>query len=632
MSTSDEDAAFQAFTAQAIKCEAFASSDPKAYRTRVAGLAALGYVFAPVMLVTLLAMCAAFIWAALESRSGFVSGLAGKLVIAMVLLTGVVARAMWPSFGSPDGLRIRKSAFPELYSFLEDVQKNAGNPKVDRVYVTDEMNAAVSQTPRLGLFGWYRNDLILGLPLIQTLSRQELAAVLAHEFGHLSGEHGRLGAWVYRTRAVMSRILNTIERKKYFGSWMFLRFYRWYAPYFAAYSFALAREQEFEADRMAASVTSPQVIIDALVRVSAGDDYMGRVYWGEVWDEAGSRPAPPENVYNGLGERLRSVCDWDETQSTFEAMLERKTDHSDTHPSLSDRAEAVGVIPRLPSTAEERAVSILPDIGAGLAEELSKLWQAMVVENWSDRHNEIEGQRAQLVDLDAAAETGILSEDDAMTRGYLAEEFLGAEAALSRFEQAVEWSNGADRALFAKGRLLLELGRDDGLVCLEQVMDRNADAIVPGCQLAQSYLMRAERTEEAADYERRKEAQESILQDDWVDRNQVNRDDEFVSFDGDPEKVADIRQSIRKLKRKGLKRAWLARKVTQHRQWDNMYVLVCDTTWRRRWSEDTDALQTKLAQALEHHDDVVVLVCDVGDSWLRDKARAVPDAKIFPKK
>ena len=42
------------------------------------------------------------------------------------------------------------------------------------------------QLPRLGIFGWYRNYLIIGMPLMKSLTCEQFKAVLAHEFGHLA--------------------------------------------------------------------------------------------------------------------------------------------------------------------------------------------------------------------------------------------------------------------------------------------------------------------------------------------------------------------------------------------------------------------------------------------------------------
>ena len=36
--------------------------------------------------------------------------------------------------------------------------------------------------------------------MMMMLDRRRLLSVLAHEYGHLRGNHGKLSAWIYRTR------------------------------------------------------------------------------------------------------------------------------------------------------------------------------------------------------------------------------------------------------------------------------------------------------------------------------------------------------------------------------------------------------------------------------------------------
>jgi len=89
---------------------------------------------------------------------------------------------------------------PELFAMLRGLEDELGAPRFHEVLLVGDNNAAVVQLPRLGVFGWYKNYLLLGLPLMQGLGPEEFKSVLAHELGHLSGGHGRFGNWLYRMR------------------------------------------------------------------------------------------------------------------------------------------------------------------------------------------------------------------------------------------------------------------------------------------------------------------------------------------------------------------------------------------------------------------------------------------------
>ena len=136
------------------------------------------------------------------------------------------------------------------------------------------------------------------------------------------------------------------------------------------------------------------------------------------------------------------------TPNCLEASLAQETDYADTHPSLTDRAEALGAEPRLPEASGKTAVALLPDQGAAYIEAFSAGWLEAAGENWREKHADLARQKAWFADLEAAAEEGPLEPDEALARAFLAEEFLGAEAALESFELALAASEDSDRALY----------------------------------------------------------------------------------------------------------------------------------------------------------------------------------------
>src|SRR5690606_25897917 len=150
----------------------------------------------------------------------------------------------------------------------------------------------IVQVPRLGLFGWQKNYLILGLPLMQLLSLDEFKAVLAHEFGHLSGAHGRFGAWIYRVRTGWARLNEWRQQQRRWGSFVFVPCCGWCAPKFAAYSFVQARRQEYEADQLAAEALGADAIGRALVRLNLKARELSERYWPTVYAAADRDPTP----------------------------------------------------------------------------------------------------------------------------------------------------------------------------------------------------------------------------------------------------------------------------------------------------------------------------------------------------
>ena len=329
------------FDALVSQLEAEAARNPAAYKVKLGAFASLGYLYIFGVLVALIATCVLLGIVIVQTRGSILIVFKYALV-PLVVLIGIVLRSLWVRLDAPRGLALKRREHPTLFAAIDEVRLAAKAPKADVVLLTNELNAAIVQVPRLGLFGWQRNYLILGLPLMQIISLDEFKAVLAHEFGHLSGAHGRFGAWIYRVRAGWARIYETLSQDKHWGSFMFVPFFGWFAPKFAAYSFVQARRQEYEADSLAAETFGAAPLAGALIRLDLKSLELSRHYWPGIYAEADRSPTPSASPFDGLlrPERrgfLPEASEW------LSQSLARPTSTADTHPCLKDRVAAMRV-------------------------------------------------------------------------------------------------------------------------------------------------------------------------------------------------------------------------------------------------------------------------------------------------
>jgi len=208
--------------------ESFAAARPGLYRLRVGLLAALGYVYLLLIVLILLALVAVTL--------SFVrfNWLAIKILWIPLALVGLVLRSLWITIPEPDGARLTQKQAPALFDLISEVREALDGPKIHHVLISDEYNASIVQIPQFGMFGWLRNYLVIGLPLLRALSPAEFRSVLAHEVGHLSGKHGRFTGWIYRLRRSWIEILTRVQQERHYASFLFEPFIKWYAPYLNA--------------------------------------------------------------------------------------------------------------------------------------------------------------------------------------------------------------------------------------------------------------------------------------------------------------------------------------------------------------------------------------------------------------
>src|ERR1044072_3131247 len=229
------------------RLEEFAGREPKKYALRVGVLAALGYAYVLLVLAFVATLIYLLFW--LTFLGGRFNFYVIKFGWVLLMLAWVVLRALWVRLPAPEGIRLTREQAPRLFELADELAAKLEAPRVHVLQVDGEYNASLAQVPRLGPFGWQRNYLTLGLPLMQALTPEQFRAVLAHELGHLSGNHGRFGSWVYRVRQTWVQLLVRLEREERWGAFAFTKFVNWFAPYFNAYSFVLARRHEYEADK-----------------------------------------------------------------------------------------------------------------------------------------------------------------------------------------------------------------------------------------------------------------------------------------------------------------------------------------------------------------------------------------------
>lgn len=212
------------FDALVKKIEEVAEKQPGGYKARVLGLALLGYGYLSGILGGILGLGLVGVWLlTLGHGTGYL--VSKKLLIPLVALAFVVIRAMWVRIAPPEGIPLARTDYPLLFRILDNMRSRLKGPRIHAVLLTDEFNAAVSQVPRLGILGWPKNYLILGLPLMQALSPHQLKAVLAHEYGHLSGAHGKFSAWIYRIRRTWYQLMEQFDQEERWGRGIFQKFF-----------------------------------------------------------------------------------------------------------------------------------------------------------------------------------------------------------------------------------------------------------------------------------------------------------------------------------------------------------------------------------------------------------------------
>jgi len=557
------------FDSLVFKLEEKARQDPKSYQIKVLLLALLGnaYIgFIELLLIAVLTILAASIV--------YLKWFALKGIILIGPFTWMVIKASWVTIEPPDGFEVESTDAPELFALIADLRQRSGAPRFHHVLIVDDLNAAVVQSPRLGMFGWYRNYLLIGLPLLKALTVEQLTAVLAHEFGHLAGGHGRASNWIYRQRVRWSRLLEELSYKNNHGSFLFKPFLNWFSPYFNAYSFPLARANEYEADATSVRLTSPRVAAEALTSVNVIGSYLSERFWPQIHKLADEQPKPNFSPSLSFGQRISTELDDESKQRWVSQALSSKTTSADTHPSLSDRLGAIGEQPHFaPPVAGAGADKLLGSALQRATQYYDENWQGKVSMAWRQRHQETQDARKKLAELNEKDASGSeLTLQEAYDRASLTEYAEGnADLALEQFRSLHQRIPENAFVCLSLGARLLSRDDESGLELINRAFELDEGAIVKGLEILRDYYWRKGQEEKANDLHQKMIERANAESSAEYERDSISLNNTFDEHGLDSDSLEALREQLKNVE--GVSKAYLVKKRVYHFPHKPLYVL-----------------------------------------------------------
>jgi Zn-dependent protease with chaperone function len=624
------------------RLEQAAAKDPHALRTRVRLLVAAGYGYV-VLMLGVTSLISLLLLVALVT--GNLSALAIKLLLVSGALSILIGRSLWVRIGTPEGIALPRGAAPKLRERLEVVRRALKAPRVDHVLITMDFNASVTQVPRFGIFGWQRTYLTLGLPLLYAMGPRQFDAILAHEYGHLSGAHPKLGFWVARVGRTWSQLLAQFERSQTWGKFLFERFFKWFVPRLQAYGSVMSRRDEFAADADAAAVTSPRALGEALVALELRGISYERYYWPRFWQRAEREPEAPTTSWSLLRNSFKGNDDARERRVNLAFAVRRRSIVDDTHPSLSERLHAIGLLPSvgaangtIPREVEDLIVPVEETAAdhylEGAASEWTAAWDTRwrfeQAQNWKNHHERAKTFRARLNELNAKPRESLTNEELWELAGRSAEiDGVRASADLLRAVIASDPKHAHARVML--GTALLEDGDDAGLELLKQAMEIDPAAVGHCESMMRWFLAGIGDRAAAAAAEDRLAEHHKARQAEAEERNAVHPDDTLIgprlSF-GEIQRIADAIRSVH-----GVREVFIARKHTKHAPLRPFYViyLITANSWLSSQAQLTAAAQSLLnVMQFEKEADTMVVPNSSKHSWLRKKILEAGGVRVGP--
>lgn len=532
------------------KLEKVSKRHPRLYLARVAGLVALAYGYLALILAGSLAFFLLMIGMIFVQPITFKLALIGMIASGGVFSAAV--RGFWVKLPAPVGQTVSRREAPRLFDFLDELRAALDCRPFHQVLIVGDMNAAVVQTPRLGILGWHKNYLLLGLPLMQSLSPEEFKAVLAHEFAHSSRGHGRFGNWLYRVRRSWAQVMERLAKQPTRWGAVVFKFIQWFWPLFNGHVFVLARANEYEADACSVRLAGADAAAAALIRVRLAAALTTEKFWPEVLSRASREEMPPTNIMLAQDQTLRRGPAPDDAARWMSQAFLLETNNADTHPSLKDRLRAIGRLPveieqgafpvtAPPSPTQNAAECFLGDFARVAAGEISDKWRAAISKQWSARYEHAQKLAGELAEMERLSNAP-LTAAQLWERARRLVDLGGDASALSALEQVVALESSHPGANFILGRHHLHKDDPRGVQFIETAMTSDPTLTQNGCNLLYSYYNRTGQRDKLRPLANRVDEHQKLNAAAQQERARISVADTFIAPDLTAEQVALLKK------------------------------------------------------------------------------------------
>ncbi len=479
-------------SAFARQLEAEARRQPEAFVRKVRKLAWVGYAYLWMIIVLLFGLC--IILALTSIRDGR----------EWLMLPGVLAgwTAMVPFWyllragEKPQGCELMPGEFPTLFADLGDLSRQLGSEPLHHVWLTDELNAGAAKIRSIGGLGPPRNQLVLGLPLLSVISREEMRAILAHELAHLTRHDSPFLLEMGRLREAL---IGLAESEVWLYRLLFRSFASWFGPNFDAHVFTAIREQEFGADRIALNVVGQKEMLTGKIRTHLVSRTNYEDFSSELFSESKLGMEMPKQPVTRLLEAIQQPVSPQRQSRVLRAMLSEETSPSDSHPSLSDSLGATGrpvsedlhqeveALTELLHPMEEPSAAsfYLEDRFPELVDQLNLLWRSQHGEIWERSRRSGKSQQRELEQLEQRFQKEAeLTVGELWRRAELTLELYGEETAMPTVLEVLAQDPNHAAALFTMGYWKLrENGDPEGAALLQRALEADSSYEEPGRQI-----------------------------------------------------------------------------------------------------------------------------------------------------
>ncbi len=388
-----------------------------------------------------------------------------SLVVAQATAAGLL---VWASYGiarlrPPLPAGIDPSPSSRLYPLIEQLRSQLRSAPIHHVRLTSAPEVRLVRTPGCLLLPRLANTLQVGLPLLLTVSPENLRVLVAQRVGELAYGLRHVPGWIALLAGTWRQIEVALAQGKRPACRLARRGAARYARMLAHIGGPALRQADLLAERTALEILDDEQVKAAVTHQALVRHSLEKVFWGEFWSLAKRHETPPHGPMSVVASAVARCTEPERALATISRLMDEP--RRDAQPTLRERLDSLGHrVADLPKVPDPTAANVYLDReSTALAAALDQEWTREHLDAWQARYRRGKTRIRDGLALFKKAKAGTLSQEESWDFAQLIQRRIkDRRKARKLFKQLLASDPRHARTQFLAGRSLMDVGDEAG--------------------------------------------------------------------------------------------------------------------------------------------------------------------------
>ncbi|MBL1276928.1 MAG: hypothetical protein COB30_012660 [Ectothiorhodospiraceae bacterium] len=416
---------------RALWVSAFAQRSPKIYLGFAVGFMLLGYAFLlafPFFIIEGIIEGTAIFTGEVKTVGSFPQWLVASAWGAGIVFCVFMTRQVFQlHFSRISGLSISEEMAPALYALVSKVRNSTAGPDIKQIVITDQYELTIEETPRTGYPMWTSSTLVIGLPMLQTLSEQQFYGELVHRFSQYASGKFHPSHWLYRTQRLWTRYLEVLNKRHRLGDAPLRWFFSFYAPFFETLTLPARRMDELAGDSAALDWMHDREYFESAKSSIVADIFLDAYFWRRIYQSALANPSAKLKPFTELDAMSGHLKSKDFRRKWLQGAFASNQDFSRSVPSLRIRMDNMGQsqLRGVPIVEKTAAEAYLGDVRHKIVSILDALWRSTTLSSWKVNNKHRHADFESVKKLSRKSHQQMLTAEEVWSYARLAKQLRG---------------------------------------------------------------------------------------------------------------------------------------------------------------------------------------------------------------